>query len=903
MSYPAEDRHERDVVGGPARNPSQDVEKHDKSKVLSANPGVPMSGPESGSFHRPQIDQANLKMGKPLQNRAIAPASGALAGMLPGHLAPSLVASSMQGFGAGHPLLASMMRMPQPAFSHVPAGAAAGALAGVTPRNTSLRTPTMPSAVTKPVGLTSQAHGSGGQSQTHAPVTSSSSRPSSPGTSGSHLATVAVATSMHQPGTEHKAGEVRDARPTMMSDLARRGASPTVQSMGAAHPPASVGNKVISIVPSAPLSQSHPVQKPPVVALPSHHPSSAHGSGPASGVGASVSSSMSHMPSAAVGMMSGHSQQSKMLPSNTVSMTQAMLTTTAKVYTPPHHLAFTAPRQPPISSSDSSMNPPDHMRLSKPSGSASPATVSSLHTSTISTVPHLAGPSLNSVVGNEGRMERAHQAIPQFPYHPGMASMAGMAGLFYQDALVHPGLHAQYHQSAFGPMQSLARSQSVATSAAAAAAAQVAAAAAAGVNPMQIMDHPRLIFQPSAAALGVGASGIANLTGTDTPVTAGVMDFSGATAGIYSVPIFNVPQSAGMQAAQLTAPNPNATSPRPSILRKRTSEGLRKPPSQLPFTAEMLVSNQTEAAASPRSDSTLSAPHSTQNSPKPASDSGSQSNEPAAVTTTSVTTSEPPAVSQSAPVSPNKIKREPSSEAAPTSSVATTAVMNGTASSAPATPLLANVTTTSSDAASPRKKPRKQNVVATEDKYGSNVNLEPDSPIDEDKKAKPEEDEDLKFILLKRPKISIVANYKINTNAAHKHFQRYSDVKVKEERKPSIQEIASQKGIVQRANGWRVQHIAGQMDELISAEQEVLKKMGEIREKIPKIKPGQKTKFQDDLVMLNELLQGNIQRSQLVVEQLGDSRKSMVKVLDHRQRVMEIIQKQMNKRNPKKKSQ
>ena len=39
MSYPAEDRHERDVVGGPARNPSQDMEKHDKSKVLSANPG------------------------------------------------------------------------------------------------------------------------------------------------------------------------------------------------------------------------------------------------------------------------------------------------------------------------------------------------------------------------------------------------------------------------------------------------------------------------------------------------------------------------------------------------------------------------------------------------------------------------------------------------------------------------------------------------------------------------------------------------------------------------------------------------------------------------------------------------------------------------------------------------
>ena len=41
----------------------------------------------------------------------------------------------------------------------------------------------------------------------------------------------------------------------------------------------------------------------------------------------------------------------------------------------------------------------------------------------------------------------------------------------------------------------------------------------------------------------------------------------------------------------------------------------------------------------------------------------------------------------------------------------------------------------------------------------------------------------------------------------------------------------------------------------ISAEQDVLKKMGEFRERIPKAKPGQKTKFQDELVMLNELLQ------------------------------------------------
>ena len=278
--------------------------------------------------------------------------------MIPGgHLAPGLVASGMQGFGAGHHLLASMMRMPQPAFSHVPVGAAAGAaLAGVPPRNTSHRTPSMPSSV-KPLGLSTQAHVSGGQSQTHTPATTtSSSRPSSPGASTSHIATVAVASSMHQPGSEHKPTEIRDTRPPMMSDLARRGASPTVSSMGAAHTPASVGSRVINIVPSAPLPQTHPLQKSSVPTLSSHHPSSVHGSIPAAAVGIpSVSSSgMSHMQSAGTGIP-GHSQPSKMMPSNTVSVAPAILTTTAKLYTPQHHLAFTAPRQAPISSSDTTM--------------------------------------------------------------------------------------------------------------------------------------------------------------------------------------------------------------------------------------------------------------------------------------------------------------------------------------------------------------------------------------------------------------------------------------------------------------------------------------------------------------------------------------------------------------------
>ena len=71
-----------------------------------------------------------------------------------------------------------------------------------------------------------------------------------------------------------------------------------------------------------------------------------------------------------------------------------------------------------------------------------------------------------------------------------------------------------------------------------------------------------------------------SLGGVDTPVTGGVMDITGATAGIYSVPLLTVPPSAGIQ-AQLSAQNPNATSPRPSILRKRAIERYKNLMSEL----------------------------------------------------------------------------------------------------------------------------------------------------------------------------------------------------------------------------------------------------------------------------------------------------------------------------------
>ncbi|XP_028404332.1 histone deacetylase complex subunit SAP130-like isoform X2 [Dendronephthya gigantea] len=318
-------------------------------------------------------------------------------------------------------------------------------------------------------------------------------------------------------------------------------------------------------------------------------------------------------------------------------------------------------------------------------------------------------------------------------------------------------------------------------------------------------------------------------------------------------------------------------SPRPSILRKR-QEVSRKTVSQPSLGDPMVPAN--DISGSPRPDGTLSASHSRQNSPK--SETFAQSLEQSQKTLEN-------GPSHPSILSPSKVKREfvsPSS----TPPMQTPAVNTVSLSAVP-----------SHDAgASPRKKPRKQNVIATEDKFSSTpvqVQEGNEKKTAVNDKPDPEDDEELKFLMLKRRCVSIYGGYKVNHKAAHNHFQRYSDVKAKDEKKPSLQEIASERGINQRATGWKIHHVAAQLDELKTCEEEVLRKMHDFRERLPKYKSDHKR--YTDMVSLHELLQGNIQRSQLVIEQLGETKKTTI--LEHKQGIMDILKKNI-KRHVKKKS-
>lgn len=59
-------------------------------------------------------------------------------------------------------------------------------------------------------------------------------------------------------------------------------------------------------------------------------------------------------------------------------------------------------------------------------------------------------------------------------------------------------------------------------------------------------------------------------------------------------------------------------------------------------------------------------------------------------------------------------------------------------------------------------------------------------------------------------------SYKNSWKSTHNHFQRYSDVKPREERKPTVVDLANQAHVVQKVNGWKIYHLSSQMEDLVS---------------------------------------------------------------------------------------
>ncbi|KAI1882883.1 hypothetical protein AGOR_G00239490 [Albula goreensis] len=203
--------------------------------------------------------------------------------------------------------------------------------------------------------------------------------------------------------------------------------------------------------------------------------------------------------------------------------------------------------------------------------------------------------------------------------------------------------------------------------------------------------------------------------------------------------------------------------------------------------------------------------------------------------------------------------------------------------------------------ASPRKKPRKQqHVISTEESEmvetnstdEEKVTARPLSIRPEKRKSPPKEyidEEGVRYVPVRvRPPVTLLRHYRNPWKAAYHHFQRYSDIRVKEEKKGTLQDVANQKGVVCRAQGWKIHLCAAQLLQLTSLEHDVYSRLTTLQEGlIPKKKGG----ADDDLHRINELIQGNMQRCKLVMDQITEARDAMMKVLDHKERVMKLLNK------------
>ncbi|XP_074657300.1 uncharacterized protein LOC141910509 [Tubulanus polymorphus] len=345
------------------------------------------------------------------------------------------------------------------------------------------------------------------------------------------------------------------------------------------------------------------------------------------------------------------------------------------------------------------------------------------------------------------------------------------------------------------------------------------------------------------------------------------------------------------------------TSPRPSILRKRQHD--------TPIIVKKCVSDPSSATSSPRPDTT---PRSNTSSPGPKSshldlsmirDMTSQdSNHSSTDTASSAENS-----TNSTPTENIRIKSEPLDS-----------IENGGPSIGTPTHHLSSI---NSIEASPRKKPRKQLLHATPDVTQQDIKEESvnvssgdeletvvaaaqvltsgPTPAKRKKCDNYVDDEGVKWVSMrKRNHVALLQSYNYNWKSRNNHFLRYSDVKSKDERRPTVNELSNQKGVQAKAGGWKMFHLSTQMDDIIDLEKDVKTKIKAIQDCLaPQTK--HYSVVEDDLAMVHELTQGNMQRCQLVADQVEEAKQAMMKILDHKTKVMDIVSKHHSKRTVKKK--
>ena len=228
----------------------------------------------------------------------------------------------------------------------------------------------------------------------------------------------------------------------------------------------------------------------------------------------------------------------------------------------------------------------------------------------------------------------------------------------------------------------------------------------------------------------------------------------------------------------------------------------------------------------------------------------------------------------------------------------------------------------------PRKKPRKQLLEPSSLKSSQNIHLLNNSSS---KDREVITDKESVVRINKKPRVSLLSSYNVGWKSLQYHFLRYSDVRPKPEKKLTLSELSNEG--MHRRNGWKIHHLATQMEVMSDNEESVYRRLSQFLET-----------FERDVVALsnqcsttttntsinctnnsnnsnnnnsvcelnsrtvdsalesineklNDLIRGNLQRSNLFGEQISDARQLIIKLTnDHKERVGKITKKCANKR-------
>jgi hypothetical protein len=180
--------------------------------------------------------------------------------------------------------------------------------------------------------------------------------------------------------------------------------------------------------------------------------------------------------------------------------------------------------------------------------------------------------------------------------------------------------------------------------------------------------------------------------------------------------------------------------------------------------------------------------------------------------------------------------------------------------------------------------------------------------------------------LNKKPRVSLLSSYNMQWKALQYHFLKYSDVRPKPEKKLTLSELSNEG--LQRKNGWKIHHLATQMEVMTDNELNVHQRLTQFLDTFEKDVTNQCSSnnsnikninsnnnnnnntsvcdlkhsmggdsFDSIAIKLNDLIRGNLQRSNLFSDQITEARQLIIKLTnDHKERVAKITKKCANKR-------